>query len=58
MKTNINTQIMNSKTICRTDEYQTPAMDILAMSAEQALLIGSNTTGPEGYVIDEELTNW
>ena len=58
MKTNIKPQIMNSKPICRTDGYQTPAMDILEMSAEQAFLIGSNTTGPEGYIIDEELTNW
>ena len=47
-----------NKTIQRTDEYQTPVMDILAISAEQAFLAGSTATGPEGYEMDDELTNW
>ena len=35
-------------------EYQTPALAILEISSEQPFLAGSM----EGYVFDDELTNW
>ena len=47
-----------NKTIQRTDTYQTPVVEVLSISTEQPFLAASLSSDPEGYKIDDELTDW
>ena len=47
-----------NKTTLRTDAYQTPAVEVLAISTEQPFLAVSSCSDPEGYKFDDVLTDW
>ena len=47
-----------NKTIQRTDAYQTPVVEVMSISTEQPFLAASSSRNPEGYEIDDVLTDW
>ena len=47
-----------NKTTLRTDAYQTPVVEEMAISTEQLFLAASSSGAPEDYTLDKELTEW
>ena len=50
--------MINDKTILSADVYQTPTVGVVTISTEQPFLAASLGDQPEGYQIDNELTDW